>query len=222
MKLEFNDKIKDIDRLLSSKRSKWILNNILSFEDLSQIIRVHIFKKFDKWDQVRPFDPWCSRVIDRQIRNEIRNKYSRLVPPCIKNRGCPFNTGDGCQFTNSGKKDSSCAAYAKWEATKKPAYELRVALPLEDYDGSTTQSDCNLDKSIPKFHEHIKQMLPPRLIEAYQLLYIDNLSDNEAAEKLGFRTNEKKRTPGYRQIINMKKDILAIAQKAINSFDLEF
>ena len=222
MKLLFEDKIKDIDRILLSKQSRWRLNHLLSFEDLSQIIRLHIYKKFDQWDQTRPFDPWCSRTVDNQIFNQTRNRYSRLLPPCLKGKGCPFNNGDGCDHTLSGKKDSSCEAYRKWELSKKPAYELKMAAPLEDYDNPTKYSECNLDKSIPKFHEYMLACLPPRLALAYRYLFMDHLSDEDAALKLGFTSNEKKRAPGYRQIINIKKEILKTAQEKMINFELEF
>lgn len=220
--LTFEDKIKDIDRLLEIKRSKWMLTNVLAFDDLSQIIRLHIHKKFFQWKQELPFDPWCATIIVNQINNQIRNHYGRFTPPCVKDKGCPFNTGDGCQWTQSGKKDASCPAYAKWEISKKNAYELKFAAPLEDFDGATHELDFDIDKSISKFHTKIKEKLTARMYEAYKYLYIDHLSDYDTAIKLGFKTKEKNRCPGYRQISNMKAEILKIAQNLVKELDLEY
>lgn len=219
----FTDKIGEIDRLIETKRSKWMLTNLLSFEDLAQILRIHIYEKFSQWDQTRPFSPWCSTVIGNIIKNEIRNRYGRLTPPCIRGKGCPFNTGeDGCQWTRSGKKDGSCPAYAKWESSKKPAYELKTASSLEDYDGATREPDFDMIKSVDKFHELIQKNLSERLKQAYQYFYIDHLTDEQAAAKLGFKTKEKNRRPGYRQISNLKSDIFKVAKKLLEDFEVEY
>lgn len=218
----FEDVSKDLDRLLDIKRSDWMLNNILSYEDLSQIIRLHIYKKFDQWDQSRPFSAWASRIISNQIKNQIRNHYGRLTPPCIKGKGCPFNTGDGCQLTKSGQKDSSCAAYAKWEKSKKPAFELKTAAPLEDFDGACSSPHFDFEKSVDKFHAAMKVRLNEREYLAYQLIYLDHLPDEEVSRIMEFKTKEINRIPGYRQISNLKLKLVKIGKEVLEEMDLEY
>lgn len=219
---KFEDKIKDIDRLLEMRRSQWMLTHIMSYEDICQIIRIHLHKKFDYWDQSRPFDQWASRIITRQIINEVRNNYGRLTPPCIKGKGCPFNTGEGCQFTKSGKKDESCAAYSKWLKSKKSAYELKIAAPLEDYDGASRFSDFNFEKTADKFHKEMKKLLTEKQYLAYTLIFVDGLSDIEVAKRLNLTTGEKNRIPGYRQISNLKKELIRIGKEVVDNMDFEY
>ena len=51
----------------------------------------------------------------------------------------------------------------------------------------------------------------------YQLLFIENKTEEEVAKKMGYRTNEKGRKAGYKQIKNLKKTfkqkILSILEK---------
>jgi RNA polymerase sigma factor (sigma-70 family) len=219
---KFEDKNEELNKLLDIKRSDWMLNNILQYEDLCQIIRLHIYKKFSQWDQSRPFSAWASRVISNQIKNQIRNHYGRLTPPCIKGKGCPFNTGDGCQMTKSGQKDSSCAAYAKWERSKKPAYELKTAAPLEDFDGACNSPYFNFEQSVEKFHREMKRVLSDREYFAYDLIYLQHLSDEIVAQKMGFKTKEANRIPGYRQISNLKVKLTQIGKQVLETMDLEY
>ena len=51
----------------------------------------------------------------------------------------------------------------------------------------------------------MKQILKPAEWKIYKALYIDNMSEEEAATLMGYRTNEKNRVPGYKQIKNVKK-----------------
>ncbi len=68
----------------------------------------------------------------------------------------------------------------------------------------------------------MKQILNERLYEAYRYFYIEHLPDAEAAQKLGFKTKEKNRCPGYRQISNMKCEIFKIAKQVASEFDMEY
>ena len=51
----------------------------------------------------------------------------------------------------------------------------------------------------------------------YQMLFIENKTEEEVAKKMGYRTNEKGRKAGYKQIKNLKKTfkqkILSILEK---------
>jgi hypothetical protein len=52
----YSDKAKDIDEEIGKRRNKWFLDSLawFSFDDVEQIIRAHIFKKWHQWDQRRP------------------------------------------------------------------------------------------------------------------------------------------------------------------------
>ena len=53
------------------------------------------------------------------------------------------------------------------------------------------------------------------------MLYIDHLEESDVAEKMGFKTSEKRRKAGYRQIINYKKNIIKKAKKLLEEEDID-
>ncbi len=219
----FEEKSEVIDRIINSKRSLWMLSSLsyISFEDVAQIVRIHIAKKIHTYVQQRgSFEGWISRIVINQIKNQIRNHYGKISPPCNK---CPFdNGGNLCGFTKSGLKCQECKAFKKWENSKKNAYELKLAAPLEDYDGASSPSNFDVGRSVEKFHACMKASLNSRLYEAYTYLYIDHLSDSEVVRRLKFKTKEKDRIPGYRQLSNIKLKILEVANKIMKDFDIEY
>ena len=40
----------------------------VDFDDVCQIIRAHIHKKWDQWDQSRPIKPWLNKIIANQTK----------------------------------------------------------------------------------------------------------------------------------------------------------
>ena len=41
----------------------------MDYDDVSQIIRLHIYKKWDMYDPAKPLAPWLNRIITNQIKN---------------------------------------------------------------------------------------------------------------------------------------------------------
>ena len=104
-----------IDQELSKRKKNWFLNSVawIDFDDVCQIIRAHIYKKWSHWDQSRPIKPWLNKIIANQMKNILRNHYSNYARPCLN---CPFNNDaqmNLCSFTKSGNQD-------KLEKTPKP------------------------------------------------------------------------------------------------------
>ena len=56
----------------------------------------------------------------------------------------------------------------------------------------------------------------------YSLLYIENLSESQAAKRMGYKTNEQNRSPGYKQIKNLKKAIIKKAKEFLKEGDVDF
>ena len=81
-KIRYEDKVDVIDGELKKRKHKWHLNAVawFGFEDVEQIIRFHIFKKWDQWDQKRPLEPWVNKIISNQLKN-IFLKNENLVAP---------------------------------------------------------------------------------------------------------------------------------------------
>ena len=61
----------------------------------------------------------------------------------------------------------------------------------------------------------MKTILKANELQVYELLYIENLEEDEVAKKMGYKTSEKNRQPGYKQIKNIKKSILTKVKKEI-------
>ena len=72
-----------------------------------------------------------------------------------------------------------------------------------------------------KLNTKMKEILKPAEWKIYKALYIDNLSEEKAATLMGYKTNEKNRVPGYKQIKNVKKSIIVKVKKIIASGEIE-
>lgn len=223
----YEDKFTELNDILSKKRGRWRLD-YPAFEDVEQIIRRHVWIKFDLWDQTRDFCKWVNAVIEAQIINLVRNFSGKFAPPCAR---CDFNAGDNrCRMTESGLKCAECPFYKKWEKKKQDGYHIAFAQSVEflSENGNTpsnSASDCfDLSKSVDSFHEKMRTVLPLKLYKIYVLFYIDGKTDLEVSQILGLKNNEKnfnsKRVPGYKQIHNLKDEIFKLAKEAIQDFDI--
>jgi len=219
-KPNFESQLPVINSILDKRRKKWSLNFLadMDYEDVCQIIRLHIFKKWDQFDESKPIENWINSIITHQITNLIRNNYLVMAPPCVK---CTMNQGgDLCGFTKSGEQCSECPLYRKWEKNKKHGYRMKFAVSLDghsdDDDEKRVQvsSDSNLDMDhcVDKFHEAMRDRLPPDLLVVYNSLYVEHMSEDALARKLGL-TSKTSGKLGYKQIYSFKQKILVIAKQ---------
>lgn len=222
--LKFEDKIDSINLLIQKNRGRWHLSDIggFGFEDVAQIIRIHISNKWEQWDQTRPFEPWCNKIIIHKIKNSVRDRYSRDAPPCTS---CQFDRGgDLCGYTESGTKCSECVLFKKWSKKKRCKFLIKNAVSIdqdvfrETQDFSDPISSIRLESSVYKFHEFIKQFLNARMENFYNLIYIENLSDDDVIARL-----KEKNGKGItkRQLITIRKNLQDIAKRKISEFDPE-
>lgn len=217
-KVRFEDCITQIDAEIYKRRNKWTFSAIawMDFDDVAQILRIHICKKWDMWDQARPLLPWVNSIITHQISNLLRNNYSNFSKPCSK---CSAN--EGANFCSIyGEQSSSCPLYARWEKTKKHAYNTKLPLPLENHYQEVYEIPFDtLDdsESIEKIHAYMIDNLKTIEKNVYIMLYIDHLSEEEVAKKMGYRTSEAGRKAGYKRIKQIKKVIVGIVKDAIYS-----
>jgi hypothetical protein len=222
-KQTFEDNSDIIDSAIRKQKNKWQLNaiNWFDFEDVEQIIKIHIHKKWDMWDQTRSLEPWIGRIISNQIRNLIRNHYGNYVRPCMK---CEFNTGeDSCAATSSGIQDSQCKFYSKWHSQKKAGLDLKITLSTENHINeisSRPDNSFSYDLSVKKLNEYMKQQLSVLHYDAYIMLFFEDRSEEEVAAFMGYKTNEKKRKAGYRQVKNLKSAFQKKAEDIIKNFDI--
>ncbi len=229
-KLKYEDKAEEIDVEIKKRRGKWFLDSLawFDFEDVEQIIKAHIYKKWDQWDQKRSLKPWVNKIITNQMKNILRNNYSNFVRPCLN---CPFNqcsVKDGsanslCGFTKSGLQDSTCPLYAKWERTKKSAYDIKMALTLEYHShevGSMPDQSFDLMSAQDKLNVFMKKELSPKQYVVYDLLFVQHKEEEDVAKVMGYKTSEKGRKAGYKQIKNLKKVFKEKAQMILDKEDI--
>lgn len=214
----FEDFIKVIDQEILKRRAKWSLSSLswMDFDDVSQIIRIHVFEKWDQYNYLKPIQPWLNSVITNQIKNLIRNNYGNYTRPCLK---CAAAEGqDGCRIYN--EQCSACPLFNKWEKKKKDAYNLKVPISMENVSHETDVRfyyEENIESNANKLHKKMKEVLKPLEYRVYEGLFINNKSEEEVAKDIGYISNEKNRAPGYKQLKNMRKKIILKAKKLLSS-----
>lgn len=223
IKISFEEKLETIDNEIRKRRNKWQLNILkwMAFEDVEQIIKLHIFRKWHMWDQSKPLEPWVSRIISNQIRNLIRNNYTNYVKPCMN---CPHNLGDDfCALLPSGIQGSGCELFSVWEKSKRHGYNIKLPLELENHakevENISTQN-IDFDDAIVSLNDQMKKVLSENYYKAYYMLYFEKKSDEEVAKFLGYRSSEKNRKIGYKQIKNLKKLFRDKAIEILKNFDI--
>ena len=133
--LSFEESIHLIDEEIKKRRIKWSLTALawMDYEDVSQIIRIHIYKKWHMYDSSKPLAPWLNRIISNQIKNLIRNHYGNYSRPCLR---CAAAEGENlCEIYQ--KQCSDCPLYSDWEKNKKNAYDIKMPLPIENHQHET-------------------------------------------------------------------------------------
>jgi len=220
----FEDSIDIIDSEIKKRKHRWHLTAIawMDFEDVSQRLRLHIYKKWEKWDEDRPLRPWLNQVINHQMTNMLRNHYSNFSRPCLK---CPFNTGDyGCSI--HGTQNNSCKDYKKWEKSKKSAYDVKFPLSIHSPNHENpettlesilhdTENYLNIETVLPAFHEIMKKNLTNNEWKVYDCMFLQNLEESDVAKKMGYKLSLKEGRPAYRQISKIKSRILQKARELV-------
>lgn len=222
--ITFEEKINDIDLLIQKNRGRWHLSNIggFGYEDVAQVIRLHIFDKWHLWKQDLPFEPWCNKIIINQIKNTVRNRYSRDAPPCSS---CTFDRGgEFCGYTESGVKCSQCPLFKKWAKKKQSKHFLKNTSSInvetfkETQDFSDPLTSVKLEDSIGKFHKFLFQFLSPKMAQFYQLIFVEQLKDDDVIARLKVING---RGMTKRQLITIRKNLHTVAKRRISEFDPE-
>lgn len=212
----FESAIEVIDKLLEMNRHRWQLSAISSmdYSDVAQIIRLHLWKKFYQYDEGKgDISPWINRIIINQIKNLRRNVYDNMSRPCLR---CPENQG-GELCAIYGVQSNSCELFKKWEKTKKHAHDVKMTVSAEShiqemFDMPYEHNDLGeMEKSL---HLKMKQILKPMEYKIYKFLFMDGLSDEEAAKKLNY-SGEKNKKTGLNNLIKIKKLIIIKVKKIL-------
>lgn len=221
-KLNFEGCIAQIDNEIFKRRNKWNLTAIswMDFSDVSQILRIHIYKKWHLYNQTKPLAPWVNRIISNQIKNLIRNTYSNYARPCLKCAAA--ESDDGC--TIYGKQCVDCPLYANWVKSKKNAHDTKLPVAMENHLNEVydiKNDTVDLEKTAENIHFKMQKILKPIEWKIYTYLYIEYKNEEQVAKLMGYRTTEKNRAAGYKQIKNLKKSIMIKVKKHLYNGDID-
>lgn len=219
----FEDSIDIINEEIYKRRSKWTLTAIqwMDYSDVAQLIRVHINKKWEQWDQARPIRPWLHAIIINQIHNILRNLYLSKARPCLSCAAAE----DTNLCTIYGTQCTNCPLYANWVKTKKSAHDVHLPVALEFHYNEISdmpENSVDVERAIGSLHEKMKRTLRPIEYKVYKFLYVDGGDEEGVAQLLGFKTTEKGRQAGYRQLKNIKDSIMEKAKKLVYSGEIDF
>ena len=221
-KQSFESRIDEIDSEIKKRRSRWRLSSLswMDFDDISQILRIHIFKKWYLYDENKPLAPWLNRIISNQIKNLVRNNYGNYARPCLK---CAAAESDSL-CTIYGSQGTDCPLYVNWVRTKKAAHDLKITVPIENHHKEIHSQEYDVsytEMSVVKIHNRMKQVLKTLEWKVYNFLYIQDFSEEKTAKLMGYKTTEKNRSPGYKQIKNIKKSIIAKVKKCLRNDEID-
>lgn len=98
-----------------------------------------------------------------------------------------------------------------------------MAVTLESHIhevGEARGNSFEIEEAERKLHEEMKKVLSEKNYSIYQMLFVQNLGEEDVAKELGYRTTEKGRKAGYKQIKNLKKQFKAKAEKILQTKDI--
>ncbi len=218
----FEESIDEINKLIASRRPKWTLSALawLNYDDISQIIRIHIFKKWHLYNPKQSLGPWINRIISNQIKNLVRNNYGNYARPCLR---CPAMEGeDICRIYV--KQCGDCPLYAVWEKRKKRAYDTKLPVSLEHHEQEVfnrASDSFDMVKAADNIHAKMKTILKPMEWRVYDYLFVQQKTEEEVAKMMNLKTNEKGRKPGYKQIRNIRKNLIDKVKKVLYTGDVD-
>jgi RNA polymerase sigma factor (sigma-70 family) len=215
----FEEKLPIIQNEIRKRKNKWTLSSLhdLDYDDVTQILLVHICKKIHLWDQTQKIEPWLNTLISNQIRNLIRNKYSNFSPPCVQLK-CDSDLGEeGCLIY--GSKCNKCPLYDRWEKSKKNAHDIKLPTSIENsYNeiNNLQSNEIDYDRASDNLHAEIKKVLTISEWRIYECLYIKHLSEEETSQKLGLKPSKGMGTLiDHKRIRQVKKIIISKVNKIV-------
>ncbi len=227
----FEEMLPMINELIAKRRNSWPegLEHILSYEDFSQNLLIHIFNKFSYIDQSQvKVKNYINRLISNQIIKKIRSHFGNGPVPCSQD-GCPLLDASTtkCATSCDASECHNCPKFLAQIARKSQSYQARNPSSLDDetfmlsnsLKGAMPQATPNLGKSKQNLHENMQRVLTEEYYDYYDLLYIQHVSDEDFAEIRGYRSLEK-RKPGYKRISDIKKYLLSVAQNLLKKEDI--
>ena len=76
------------------------------------------------------------------------------------------------------------------------------------------------ESCVKKLNRYMEKALSPTHYRAYCMLFFEKASEEDVAKFMGYKTNEKKRKAGYRQVKNLKKMFAEKAAEIVREHDI--
>ena len=95
----------------------------------------------------------------------------------------------------------------------------KLPSPLESVEHETENmqlQEFDFDTVLEKLNKQLKEKLKENEWIVYQNLFLKRKTEQEVAKMLGYKTSEKNRSPGYKQIKNIKKSIIETAKEIVS------
>ena len=106
---------------------------------------------------------------------------------------------------------------------KKSAYDIKLAVTIENHTneiGEKKDNSFDLETATLRLSNEIEKELTSRQFIAFKMLFVQNNTEEEVAKYLGFKTSERKRSAGYKQIKNLKKIFQEKARSILKERDI--
>lgn len=211
-----------INICIEKRRYRWTLTALayLDFDDIAQTLRLHIWKKWHLYDQSKNLESWLTTVINNQMINLMRNYYSNFSRPCLK---CEFNEG-GDLCSKFDTQSTKCDLYKVWVYGKKSAYDIKLPVSIENHQNEVFDLEnktIDVERSAEKIHIKMESILKPNEYKIYKWLFIEHKSEEEVGKLMKYRSEEKNRHPGYKQLKNIQKSIIAKIKDLINNGEID-
>lgn len=223
LKPSFEDSLPCIIEQIEKRRKKWNVHiSWIDFDDIKQLLLIHIFEKWYQFDPEKgELSHWVSSICSAQIKNHWRNLLGNTVPPC---EYCPANEGgDKCKVFQT-KDPEKCGILAKWENSKKEKYNLKLAANIDDFSNTLSydhdHANHDYEAAHLKINILIKDKLTKKQYKIYEMLYVQNMNEDDIGKELGYKKQNSKRNTGYASLRIYKKIIIEKIKEVIRENDI--
>lgn len=222
-KKTFGDYYEIISKEIEKLRGRWTLTSVswIDFDDVKSIILIHIHKKWALYDQTKPIRNWVCSVSRNQFSNILRNIYHNFSRPCLS---CAAYEGDNCKIYGECNSDL-CPLLNYWHRTKESAYNIKLPLSSEHHQNEVSElphSNFDLESTAENLHVKMKTILNQNEWKIYKFLFIDGLSEEETAEKLGYKVSYRYNQNTQAKMIQIiRKKIIDKVKKVLKSDEID-
>lgn len=206
-----------INAVIEKNKRRYQLEGVtwMGWEDVEQIIRIHIYKKWHMWDATKPLEPWINTITINQIKNIVRNNWSNYARPCLK---CEFYKGDElCGNLRSGNIGPECPMYKKWMRGKRYAIDLKVSYSMTGHEEEISpqvEGEGMEDLILNEFLLLLEKEYEPLELFLFKKFFISSANDEEIIQEVKKRFNKKITLSTLKsRRREMKKDGAALLKK---------